>query len=75
MPEAVSIEEAVNACDECAFDCAIIDYRMPGDDGLRGIDALREPAAVMAVIMATGVGDEMVATEAMKRGAATTSLK
>jgi signal transduction histidine kinase len=67
--EAVSVKDALKACDKCDFDCAIIDYRMPGEDGLAGIAALHERLPYMAVIMATGQGDEMVATEAMKRGA------
>jgi signal transduction histidine kinase len=68
--EAVSIAAALLACDECAFDCAFVDYRMPGHDGLHGITALHERLPDMSIIMATGQGDEMVATEAMKRGAA-----
>jgi signal transduction histidine kinase len=67
--EAASIEAALGACDECAFDCAFVDYRMPGHDGLHGISALHERLPDMSIIMATGQGDEMVATEAMKRGA------
>ena len=51
------------------FDCAFVDYRMPGHDGLHGITALHERLPDMSIIMATGQGDEMVATEAMKRGA------
>jgi PAS domain S-box-containing protein len=66
---ATSIEEALEACNSCAFDCAIVDYRMPGNDGLHGISALRERLPFMSIIMATGQGDERVATEAMKRGA------
>jgi signal transduction histidine kinase len=65
----VSIEEALEACDKCAFDCAIVDYRMPRHDGLHGIAALHERLPYMSIIMATGQGDEMVATEAMKLGA------
>jgi hypothetical protein len=67
--EAPSIEEALEACREHAFDCAFVDYRMPGHDGLHGITALHERLPDMSIIMATGQGDEMVATEAMKRGA------
>ncbi len=67
--EAASIAAALEACDECAFDCAFVDYRMPGHDGLHGITALHERLPDMPIIMATGQGDEMVATEAMKRGA------
>ncbi len=67
--ETATIEEALAACNNNTFDCAIIDYRMPGHDGLHGITALQERRPLMAIIMATGSGDEMIATEAMKRGA------
>jgi signal transduction histidine kinase len=68
--EVASIDEALAACDESTFDCAFIDFRMPGHDGLHGIAALHERFPFMSIIMATGQGDEMVATEAMKCGAA-----
>src|SRR5580700_7491644 len=63
--ETSSIKEALAACDECEFDCAIVDYRLPGEDGLEGISALHERLPDMAIIMSTGMGDEAVATEAM----------
>jgi len=68
--EATSLEEGLAACEQLQFDCAIIDYRLPGEDGLGGITSLRVRCPDMAIIMSTGQGDEMVATEAMKRGAA-----
>ncbi len=68
--ETASIREALEACEGCEFDCAIVDYRLPGEDGLEGITALRERLPYMAIVMSTGQGDEAVATEAMKRGAA-----
>lgn len=67
--ETASIAEALEASDKHNFDCAIVDYRMPGYDGLHGISAIHEQRPFMPIIMATGQGDEMVATEAMKRGA------
>jgi PAS domain S-box-containing protein len=67
--EATSIREALDACDKRTFHCAIIDYRMPGVDGLFGIGELHERHPYLAIIMATGQGDEVIATEAMKRGA------
>jgi FixJ family two-component response regulator len=42
---------------------------VPGHDGLHGIAALHKRHPYMSIIMATGQGDEMVATEAMKSGA------
>jgi diguanylate cyclase len=67
--EAASIVEAFAACDESEIDMVIMDYRMPGEDGLAGIAALRERFPLLPIIMSTGHGDEMVAIEAMKRGA------
>jgi hypothetical protein len=68
--ETASIKDALAACDACEFDCAIVDYRLPGEDGLEGITAMRGRHPHMAIIMSTGQGDEMIAAEAMKRGAA-----
>lgn len=68
--ETASIREALEACEGCEFDCAIVDYQLPGEDGLEGITALRGKLPYMAIVMSTGHGDEAVATEAMKRGAA-----
>ena len=66
--ETASIDEALEACKKCDFDSAIVDYRLPGRDGLAGITALHGHLPWMAIIMVTGQGDELVATEAMKRG-------
>jgi signal transduction histidine kinase len=67
--EAVSLEGGMAACGKSAFDCVFVDYRMPGDDGLHSIDALRERYPFMPIVMVTGQGDEMVASEAIKLGA------
>ncbi len=40
--ETASIEEALAACETRDFDCAIVDYRLPGEDGLEGISALHQ---------------------------------
>src|SRR5690242_15261299 len=67
--ETGSMQEAIAACENRTFDCAIVDYRMPGADGLQTIAALHQLLPHMPIIMATGVDDELVATEAMKFGA------
>ena len=67
--EASTIEDALKACQAQAFDCAIIDYHLPGQDGLAGISALHARVPYMAIIMLTGLGDESVAVQAMQRGA------
>lgn len=68
--ETADIQSALAACDGRTFDCAIVDYRMPGYDGLHGVTALHARFPFMPIVMATSHGDEVVATEALKRGAA-----
>jgi len=67
--ETPTMEDAIRACDAGEFDCAVLDYRMPGGDGLEGISILHRRYPNLPIIMLTGRGDEAVATEAMKRGA------
>jgi signal transduction histidine kinase len=67
--EALSTEQALEICEQSQFDCVIFDYRLPGQDGLAGISALLERFPHLPIIMSTGQGDEMVAADAMKRGA------
>lgn len=67
--ETFSTEQALELCEQSEFDCVIFDYRLPGQDGLEGISALRERFPHLPIIMSTGQGDEMVAADAMKRGA------
>jgi signal transduction histidine kinase len=67
--ETSSIDDALEACEKCAFDCAIVDYRLPGQDGLAGVALLHQRYPHMALIMVTGQGDEAIATEAMRSGA------
>jgi PAS domain S-box-containing protein len=67
--ETAGIEQAAAVCEQRSFDCAIVDYQLQGCDGLAGISALHDLYPFMAVIMSTGQGDEMIAVDAMKRGA------
>lgn len=67
--ETATLVEALAACENSGFDCALIDYRLPGEDGLNAISALRQRYPFLPIVMSTGQGDEMVAIEAMKRGA------
>jgi diguanylate cyclase (GGDEF)-like protein len=70
VAHAVSASEARHLISEQVFDCILLDYHLPGTDGfellveLRGVLGVKTP-----VVMLTGEGNEMVAVEAMKRGA------
>jgi len=52
------------------FDCTLLDYRMPGNDGLDVVRLAREKGILVPFIMLTGFGDEQTAVELMKAGAA-----
>jgi signal transduction histidine kinase/DNA-binding response OmpR family regulator len=52
------------------FDCTLLDYRMPGSDGLDVVRAARERGILVPFVMLTGFGDEQTAVELMKAGAA-----
>jgi ActR/RegA family two-component response regulator len=67
--EARDIDEALAACRDGAFDCALVDYRLPGLDGLAAITALHERCPHMPIIMLTGYADEAIASDARNRGA------
>jgi signal transduction histidine kinase len=67
--ETCTINDAMEAGEKSTFDCAVVDYRLPGLDGLAGVALLHERFPHMAIIMVTGHGDEAIATEAMKHGA------
>jgi len=63
------VEAAFARCEEQPFDCAIMDYQLPGQDGLEALLAFGQRFPDMPLVMSTGHGDELIATEAMKRGA------
>lgn len=52
------------------FDCVLLDFRMPRLDGLAVLDHMRSLKIDVPVIMLTGHGDEALAVELMRAGAA-----
>ncbi|MGA2605236.1 MAG: response regulator, partial [Verrucomicrobiia bacterium] len=64
-------EKAIEEIANTHYSLVILDYKLPGADGMsvlghiRSLPMARQPA----VIMLTGMGNESVAVEAMKRGA------
>ena len=70
VAQAPSAVEARRLIAGQTFDCILLDYQLPGTDGFELLVELREVLGVKTpVVMLTGEGNEMVAVEAMKRGA------
>ena len=70
LVEAAELEAARAALGSGAYDCLIVDYLIPGADGLQVIELAAALGVTAPVIVLTGRGDEMIAAELMKRGAA-----
>jgi len=65
-------DESAVAFDRLAresFDCLILDYRLPGTDGLTVLREIRGRGIRTPVIITTGQGDERLAVELLKAGA------
>jgi signal transduction histidine kinase len=70
VTEAENAEAALALLEKQHYDCTLLDYRMPGSDGLEVVRRAREKGILVPFIMLTGFGDEQTAVELMKAGAA-----
>ena len=70
IAEAAAPEEALALLHANTFDCVILDYQLPGTDGLQVLHSIRAAGNRTPVIALTGQGDEQTAVELMKAGAA-----
>ncbi len=72
VPEcADAAESAMAELSRGAYDLVLLDYHLPGADGLQMLAQIRDlsPDRQPAVVMLTGSGNESIAVEAMKCGA------
>lgn len=61
--------EGIRTALEWNPDCILLDYSLPGADGIRVLEQLRKSGCETPVVILTGQGNETVAVEAMKKGA------
>lgn len=69
ITQAETGQEGINLLKSAHFDCVLIDYSLPGHNGLKVLEFIRNENAEVAVVMLTGQGSERIAVEAMKAGA------
>ncbi|HEX2676288.1 MAG TPA: response regulator, partial [Polyangiales bacterium] len=68
--EARSISEAERRLAEGTFDCVVLDYRLPEGPCTEFLAGMQARAPGTAFVVLTGQGDESIAVELMKAGAA-----
>ena len=66
---AASAEEGLAQLDSFAPDVVVLDFNLPGMDGLQALERIRARRPATQVIMLTGHGNVEMAVEAMKAGA------
>ena len=69
ITEAVDVNQAINLLKDNQFDIAFIDYQMPGNLNLEGIERIHAQFPYTAIVLMTGQGDENVASTAIQLGA------
>jgi signal transduction histidine kinase len=71
--EAATADEGARLLGDGPYDCIVLDYRLPGGDGLTMLQLFRDSEGqgiAAPVVMMTGQGNEALAVEAMKYGIA-----
>ncbi|HEX2198121.1 MAG TPA: ATP-binding protein [Burkholderiales bacterium] len=70
IDEAASAAEATERVQPGSYDCVLLDYLIPGSDTVALVRSLAGQAGDVPVVILTGRGDEDIAVEFMKAGAA-----
>ncbi len=70
MRLAETAEEALQVLEQGVCDVVLADYNLPGMNGLRLLERIRQSWPQLPVVLVTGLRDEAIAVSAMKAGAA-----
>lgn len=65
---AYNADEGLSMYQSLPIDCVLLDYHMPGKDGLELLKQMTSDDKIVPIIMMTGDGNEFVAVTAMKLG-------
>ncbi len=69
LTQVTTLAGAVEALEQHAYDAILLDLGLPDSDGYETFDSVSEAAGDAAIIVLTGLDDERVAEEAVRRGA------
>lgn len=69
VTEAASLAAALAALAQEPFDVVCLDLTLPDAQGLATLEAVRRAAPAVPVVVVTGLGDERLGVEALRRGA------
>lgn len=69
ISEAENGEEGLKRIDDGAIACVLLDYSLPGRNGIEVLKRIRSNYPFIPVVMLTGQGNENVAVAAMQEGA------
>ena len=69
VSEAANGEDGLARIDKETFACVLLDYSLPGRNGVEILKRIRVKHPFVPVVMLTGLGNEKVAVAAMQEGA------
>jgi two-component system, sensor histidine kinase len=72
---ALTAEEGLKKLDEHSYDLVLVDYNLPGMNGIEMLQKIAERPTPLPVIILTAGGDERIALEALEKGAADYAVK
>ncbi|MGH1353034.1 MAG: sensor histidine kinase [Methyloligellaceae bacterium] len=69
IEEVEDIQAGLNLFKTKKFDCILLDYHLPNLNGMEGIEEFRNIDTYVPIVMITGQGDEILAVNALQKGA------